>query len=89
MARVYHVALPLSSLLQIEGRRLRRAAECVVDTGHSAAIAIDTLEVLAGSLPRRTLAMVLEWASLHRDELRADWELCRRQERPTRIAPLE
>jgi predicted metal-dependent hydrolase len=56
---------------------------------HSAAIAIDTLEVLAGSLPRRTLAMVLEWASFHRDELRADWELCRRQERPTRIAPLE
>ena len=29
---------------------------------HRAAIAIDTLEVLAGSLPQRTLAMVLEWA---------------------------
>ena len=57
--------------------------------GHSAAIAIDSLEVLAGSLPGRTLAMVLEWASLHRAELRADWEQCRRHERPTRIAPLE
>lgn len=57
--------------------------------GQSAAIAIDTPEVLAGSLPQRTVAMVLEWASIHRDELRADWEQCRRHEAPTRIPPLE
>jgi len=52
-------------------------------------ISIETLEILTGSLPRRTLALVLEWAALHRDELRADWGQCRRHEQPTRIAPLE
>lgn len=54
-----------------------------------ATIAIETLEILAGSLPRRTLALVLEWTVLHRAELRADWEQCRRHEQPNRIAPLE
>jgi hypothetical protein len=57
--------------------------------GHSATIEIHSLELLAGSLPRRTLAMVREWASLHREELRAGWERCRRHERPDPIAPLE
>jgi hypothetical protein len=33
-------------------------------------IEIDTLAVFWGSLPRRALALVLEWAALHRDELR-------------------
>lgn len=55
----------------------------------SVVISIETLEILAGSLPRRTLALVLEWAALHREELRADWGQCRRHEQPTRIAPLE
>ena len=60
------------------------------DYGESAVvIPIETLEVLTGSLPRRTLALVLEWAALHREELRADWEQCRRHEQPTPIAPLE
>jgi len=41
---------------------------------HEASIAIDTLEVLAGGLPRRAMALVLEWAMLHRPELRDNWE---------------
>jgi hypothetical protein len=41
---------------------------------HEAEIRIDTLEVLRGSLPRRVLSLVLEWAVLHRAELRVDWE---------------
>ena len=56
---------------------------------HSAEISIETLEVIAGSLPRRSLALVLEWAVLHRAELRSNWEACRRHEQPSRIAPLE
>ena len=56
---------------------------------HSAEIGIETFDVLAGSLPRRTLALVLEWAALHRPELRADWELCRHHRQPNRIEPLE
>ena len=54
----------------------------------SATIAIDTLATLAGSLPPRALGMVLEWASLHRDELREDWKLLRAGRPPQPIAPL-
>ena len=42
--------------------------------GHRAAIRIDTLELLGGSLPPRALALVVEWAILHRGELAADWD---------------
>ena len=34
-----------------------------------ATFTIDTLEVLEGELPRRPRAFVIEWASLHREEL--------------------
>ncbi|MCT9015719.1 DUF4160 domain-containing protein [Cupriavidus gilardii] len=54
-----------------------------------AIIRIDTLEVMAGSLPRRALALVLEWASAHRTELAEDWRLCRNHETPKPIPPLE
>jgi hypothetical protein len=37
---------------------------------HEALIEIETLMVFRGSLPRRALALVLEWAALHRAELR-------------------
>lgn len=57
--------------------------------GDEAAIAIRTLSVIRGSLPRRVLALTLEWASLHRTELLEDWELCERQIPPRKIPPLE
>jgi hypothetical protein len=41
--------------------------------GHSASISIETLAILEGALPHRALALVVEWACAHRDELRADW----------------
>ena len=56
---------------------------------HKASISIDTLEVLEGELPRRPLALVLEWAALYRAELREDWELCRTKKQPKKITPLE
>jgi hypothetical protein len=31
-------------------------------------------------LPRRALALVEEWAALHKDELAANWERARRDE---------
>lgn len=58
-------------------------------SAHKVEIGIETLAVMAGFLPRRTLGLVLEWAALHRDELRADWDLCRQHERPNPIQPLE
>ena len=38
---------------------------------HVAKIAIDTLEIIEGSLPERALRLVREWARLHARELRS------------------
>ncbi len=47
-----------------------------------------TGELIAGSLPRRALALVAEWAALHQDELLANWERARREEPLEPIEPL-
>ncbi|HVC32733.1 MAG TPA: DUF4160 domain-containing protein [Chloroflexota bacterium] len=54
-----------------------------------ATIAIATLEVLSGNLPRRALALVLEWASLHREGLTGNWEKARQGEVLSSIEPLD
>ncbi len=54
-----------------------------------ALVEIDTLAIYRGRLPRRAMALVLEWAALHRDELRRDWDLARAGNPPVPIAPLE
>jgi hypothetical protein len=54
----------------------------------SATIAIDTLEVTEGRLSRRTLSLVLEWASEHRAELRTNWALAESHRPLNRIDPL-
>ena len=54
-----------------------------------AVINIHTLEVLRGSLPRRALSLVKEWATLHQKELMEDWRLCETRQRPFKIPPLE
>lgn len=56
---------------------------------HEALIEIETLAVFRGELPRRALALVLEWAALHRDELREDWRRARAQEPILPIEPLQ
>lgn len=56
--------------------------------GDDASIAIDSLEVLGGSLPERALRLVREWATLHRTELEANWQLARAAQALERIAPL-
>ncbi len=55
---------------------------------HKAEIAIDTLEILAGSLPKRVYKLVVEWAIEHRAELMTDWNLMRNDEAPEPIEPL-
>lgn len=54
-----------------------------------AVIAIDTFEVLEGRLPKRAIALVREWAELHRDELREDWRLAEAHHALRPIPPLE
>ena len=53
-----------------------------------ALISINTLGVIAGNLPPRVMGMVAEWASMHRDELLADWERSRNLVPLQKIGPL-
>ena len=57
--------------------------------GEEVQVNIETLEVMEGSISRRSLALVLEWAVQHRDELRHAWNLASRNQEPDKIAPLE
>lgn len=50
---------------------------------------VNTLEILEGDLPQRARALVVEWASLHRRELLANWERARQQLPLERIEPLD
>lgn len=54
-----------------------------------AAYTIETLELLRGKLPRRAHGLVMEWASLYRAELRANWARARAGNRLIVITPLE
>ena len=56
--------------------------------GQRAEFDIRTLELIAGSLPSRAYALVLEWASLHRTELLANWKRAVEGELPSPIDPL-
>ncbi|MEX0973093.1 MAG: DUF4160 domain-containing protein [Solirubrobacterales bacterium] len=55
---------------------------------YDASIAIDDLDVLQGSLPRRQLALVREWARRHRGELAINWERARDEQQLLAIEPL-
>jgi hypothetical protein len=56
---------------------------------YEAEVAIQSLEVMNGSLPRRALALVLEWAADRREELRTNWEAAREGKPLSRIRGLE
>ncbi len=56
---------------------------------YEAQVSIDTLEVIKGKLPKRALALVLEWAAEHRNELREDWRLAELHQPLDKIEPLE
>ena len=54
-----------------------------------ARVCISPVGLMGGRLPSRVLALAIEWASLHEEELLANWDRLRRNEAPVRIAPLE
>ncbi len=51
-------------------------------------LAIDTLAVIAGRLPPRAFGMIMEWASLHQEELREAWTRAKNLQPPGKIDPL-
>jgi hypothetical protein len=57
--------------------------------GREAVYTIETLEILRGRLPRRAHSMVVEWATLHRDELRENWGKAMLQTPLDDIEPLD
>jgi hypothetical protein len=54
-----------------------------------AAVEIMSLRVLEGRLPSRALGLVVEWASLHQEELMMNWEAARTDRPLKKIQPLQ
>lgn len=54
-----------------------------------ARIVIETLGVISSDLPNRVLAEVLAWARLRQSQLRENWDLCRANLPPNKLAPPE
>lgn len=56
---------------------------------HEAIYEIETIEVLRGRLPRRAHALVVEWTTLHRVELKVNWDSALAGSPLHRIEPLD
>jgi hypothetical protein len=57
--------------------------------GEKVLIEIRTLSVFSGGLSPRAMGLVIEWATLHQQELLADWEKARAHEELKEIEPLK
>ena len=49
---------------------------------------IDSIDLIAGSLPRPQQRLVEAWVEIHREELMANWERLQQGRSPDRIEPL-
>jgi hypothetical protein len=56
--------------------------------GEEALVDINSLSLFAGRLSPRALGLVIEWATLHQQELLNDWRRAEGQEPLLRIEPL-
>lgn len=57
--------------------------------GQWAAFTIQDMRIIEGHLPPRAVALVLEWAFRHREELLENWRRIERREELLKIAPLD
>ena len=57
--------------------------------GKSGAVVRIADGAVTGKLPPRALGLVLEWWSLHREDLARNWQLLSEGEKPEKIQPLE
>ncbi len=56
--------------------------------GRNVVVDIRTLRVVRGRIHPRALGLLMEWASLHRDDLQATWSMARSGVTPGKIPPL-
>jgi hypothetical protein len=56
---------------------------------HEALININTLALVGGKLPPRVLGLVMEWAALHQEELKMEWEKAKQLQPLDKIDPLD
>jgi hypothetical protein len=54
-----------------------------------ATIKISDFALLEGYLPPKAFGLVVEWASIHKDELLNNWNLAMENKRISKIEPLE
>lgn len=54
-----------------------------------AIISIKDLALIEGKLPPKVLGLVMEWASIHQEELMENWDLAVKHDQLHSIAPLE
>jgi hypothetical protein len=57
--------------------------------GKEAKFNIHTIEMIEGELPKNAKIMIEEWATLHKDELIANWERASKPGTLVKIDPLQ
>lgn len=53
-----------------------------------ALFSIEPLEMIDGKLPPRIHGVVIEWASMYKDELLDNWNRLQNEQKPKKIKPL-
>lgn len=56
---------------------------------HEAVFTINPVELLSGSVPNKQQRLVVAWAEIHQEELKAAWELLDSGKKPFSIEPLK
>ena len=55
---------------------------------YEAMFSIETLQIMRGQMPARVQGLIVEWASLHQEELKENWLLVTEQQTFKKIQPL-
>lgn len=55
---------------------------------YRACFAIEDFRLIEGDLPGRVIGLVVEWASIHKSELKDDWALLEKEKPLKKIPPL-
>ena len=56
---------------------------------YKATVDLNTCEFIVNNLPKKQAKFVLAWAEIHKEELKANWQLASQGESPFKIEPLK